>query len=225
MPMSTIAICICIFGIALLAVLFIVQVLNFNKTGAKKYCFTNFFPYELNSFRLYQKSSWIFPILSAVGLLAIIFPFILFAIVSKTAVSLSITIILAVLAFISAASFYVLTFIKLSNFKAHLAFDVIFVISTIVLNILMVLFFGSNHFLEFGINKSISIAITVIGIIIFVYLFALMLNPSFKHWAKLVKYDSDNYVRPKFSYLCMLEWGTFLGLILSLIPLFLAMFF
>ncbi len=212
-----------IFGFFLL---FFVEKNKFNVTGAKKYSFFRNFPFELNCFRRYSKGSYIFAIsLVALGIV-FIFPFLGFAIVSTGDFWRTISVYtLFGLVTLAMFSFIALSFIKLSNFKLHTACSTIFIISIFASIILMGLTFTNTIFVYFEIQTVVRYIILFVLLLMFGFVLFLMFNPTKKDWAKLVSYDGENYERPKYSYLCMLEWGGFLTLLSMLIPLYLAMFF
>lgn len=229
--MYTLAIILALLAIFGFGLLFGCEIYSFNKTGAKKYSFFRHFPYELNCFRKNSKYSWIYAISLVVACLLLIFPFFAFAFISGRELAtrggwtIAAGYILFGISIISAISFISICFTKLSNFKGHVISAVIFVISILCSYLMMLLYFGTDVFLRYEIRNEVRIVIFFICLIFIALLILLMFNPSFKNWAKLVKYEGDNYERPKFSYLCMLEWGAFLAFVLELVPLFLAMFF
>lgn len=229
--MKNLSIIIGVIAILGFIILFTFEVLKYNKTGAKKYNFLNSFPFELNCFRLNQKISWVFAVSLIVLSLSVVFPFLAFAIINtKNSIEAGIRHVISCyllffISLISVSSFVLLNFIKLSNYRWHIICDAIFITSTMCLDILMMLLLGTTSLLHLVIRNEIRVLIVIIGILILIFLAILMLNPTYKNWSKMMKYDADSYERPKYSYLCMLEWGVFLSLILLLVPLYLAMFF
>ena len=57
-----------------------------------------------------------------------------------------------------------------------------------------------------------------------IFMIVLICNPSYKSWAKLVKVDAQTYNRPKYNYLAILEWGSFIVHLVSYIPLIVSFF-
>ena len=222
-----------IFGVLALfgfILLFFVEVRQFNATGANRYSFVRNLPFELNCFRRHSKGSYVYAISLAVLGFVYIFPFLGFAIITSNSANHQFRAIftaytLFVLSVISIASFIALSFIKLSNFKLHITCSSIFIVSVFVSVILIGLTFSNYYFVYFQIQNVVRYIILIICLLLFGFILFLMFNPSRKDRAKLVKIDGENYQRPKYSYLCMLEWGGFLSLLLIYVPLYLGMFF
>jgi len=115
-----------------------------------------------------------------------------------------------------------LFFIKLSNYKLHIIFALIFYVLTILIYISVLFIFTNNNISNFNVgNKT---PIYVINIIMIIIMLILLLNPSYKKWNKMVKVDAQTYARPKYNYLATLEWGTLLSYFISFIPLIISLF-
>jgi hypothetical protein len=207
--------------------LFIIERIDFNKTGAKKYSFLRFFPFELNRFKRYQKSSYIYAIANVACGLFLTLPYLVFATQAENGSNLNANYILFAASLIPIISFIFLSFVKMTAYRFHIALDSSIAFGNILLLVLMVLFFGNNKIVDYGLKSRVQIAITVILLLLLLFQAFLIVNPSYKRWAEIEKYDatSDSYTRPKYSYLCILEWGSLLNYILMLSIIFLALYF
>ncbi len=194
----------------------------YQRNNSKVYNFFNNFMFELNNFRRYQKQSWIsLSVLVLIGLLYIS-PSIFFLLNGKG--SLVYQIMFIVMSTISVTSLLALFFIKLSNYKLHLAFDVVFAMSNLIFGVLSIIFLGSGESFGFIYNESSTkILIIVFGVIFAVLQAIIMLNPTYKTWDKMVKVDAT-YSRPKYCYLSILEWGSFIIFVLNFILPCIALF-
>lgn len=197
---------------------FLAMTIPFNKTGSDKYNFLRYFPFELNRFKRYQKSSYVFAILQFFASAVLITGAILFICVHhETAVFY----VLISSLIISIISFNCLTYIKLSNFKIHLVFASICSFSTVLTLVLEFLTLTSDRG---GIIISNPILNIIVIVLTLIFMMVLLANPSYKNWAKMVQVDAQTFNRPRFCYLAMLEWGTFLSILLSFLPLIIASF-
>jgi hypothetical protein len=198
------------------------EITSFNRTGANKFSFLRNYPYEANCFRKNQKSSWILVTTKILIVLLFIIPFV-FYVIYKGSADLAFNIILLVLALASLVTFFFLSFTKLSNLKLHLGLMVTFTMLVFLINIVELMFLGAKD--KMNINHNPQVAIVVVTIALFLFQCFLLLNPSYKTWDKMQKVGSDNYIRPKFCYLCILEWGSGLVFVLEYASLFIAFFF
>lgn len=209
-------------------ILFGFEISSFNKTGSKKYSFLRFFPYELNCFRRYQKSSNIYVAALVVLLLMLFYPYIIFSFYTNQNCALSSQIAsytLLVLSFISLVSFALLSFTKLTAYKFHLVLAIVFSLSIFASTVLMILFYGTNIFVNYTLTDNARIISIVVGAVALLFEAVLICNPTYKTWAKVVSFDSeDSNERPKFSYLCMLEWGSLIAYLINVINLFVITF-
>lgn len=213
---------------------------SFNSTGAKKFKFYTYIPFELNC-RLPVYSSSEFPSKfrsSLINITSVITKGIpnLFLVASMLCFALhvqftggNITAAYILFSIFTLANFFfvILTQLKLSYYSSHMLFTTLFVASTLLLLSLYIFFFTNDHY-YFGngvIKKEIQIANFVITLILIIYQFVLMLNKNYKSWFKMVKVDAETYNRPKYCYLAILEWGTLLNIFLAFIPIFILIFF
>ena len=204
----------------LITFLLINWIMIFNRTDSKKFSFFTFFPFELNPYRRQTKQGkFSLSLLSLLTLLMIV-PIILFAI-SFNYVSSYVMMSFFIIAF---CSFLALLFIKLSNYYKHLIFVSIFVTVEFTLLLLMFFYFSNKNY-GYSILTTKSIICIVLLIIQMIFEFILIFNPNYKNWAKMVKMDAEIFSRPKYCYLAMLEWGTFLNLILNYIPISIILLF
>lgn len=215
-----------LFGISLFVINAFLSRNEFNMTGSAKFSFRQYFPFELNPYRRNRSNSYIFPFLNIAGSLAILAASLMFVIESNTINgNIGPSIVFIVLVFIALVAFNALTFIKLSALKLHLAFVAIFLGATLLLNILYAFYFlNVNIKLIRDTKMVVRVIASIFALINVIILFVLMVNKNFKNWAKLVQLDAETYVRPKVSYLPVLEWGTFVVLLSSFIPLGIMMF-
>lgn len=201
-------------------ILFGYFIYKYNRTGSKKYNFLTYFPFELNGYRRHASSSFIDVSLMIVTYLLLIVPVVIFAIFSNLPSSY---IMLAVYIF-ALTIFACLFFTKLSAFKLHVSFACIFVCLE-VLYLLLSLTYYANENSAYVINDEVRIIITIFIILQIIFEIILIVNPSIKDWAKKVRIDAETFSRPKYNYLAMLEWGTFLNFLLNYIVLILVSFF
>lgn len=200
-------------------ILFGYSVIRYNRTGSKRFNFLTYFPFELNGYRRHSATSFIDVSLITVTYLLFIAPMIIFAIFSG---QISSYIMLAIYV-LAISLFFILFFTKLSTFKLHLILAISFVCLQILFLLLALTYFGADK--HYVINSNVRTIITVIIIIQLIFEFILILNPNIKDWAIKVKFDAEVFSRPKYNYLAMLEWGTFLNFVLNYIVLILASFF
>ena len=108
-----------------------------------------------------------------------------------------------------------------------MVFSTIFVSLILVIYSLYLFFFTSSSYVYINgvLSQKMQIAMFIILILLMIFEFVLMLNPTYKNWAKMVKVDAETFNRPKKCYLAILEWGTFLNLLLSYIPIFIILYF
>lgn len=210
-------------GVIVFIFSFLAMTLSFNKTGSGKYSFLSFFPYELNQFKRNSKRSWIYETLIIFASLLLGFSLIFYLLhVHFEIKDIYQLYILMIVMFIALLSFNLLFFIKLSAYKLHLVFAIIFAFSTLLSVVLELLLLGRNDVL--GLNMSTPIINIIISVIAIVFMIVLICNPAYKSWAKLVKVDAQTYNRPKFNYLAILEWGAFIVHLVSYIPLIVSLF-
>ena len=69
-----------------------------------------------------------------------------------------------------------------------------------------------------------SILSLILGIVFVIVELALMLNPSYKRWFKMMSVNNDAQSRPKYCYLSVLEFGSLLVYVSSFILLTIACF-
>jgi hypothetical protein len=212
------------FVLAIIAIILYLsyEINAFNRTGANKYSFLRNYPYEANCFRKNQKSSWVLVTTKILMLLLLIIPFV-FYVISKGQQDLAFNIVLLVVATAAVVVFFFLSFTKLSNLKLHLGLMVSFTMLVFLINILELMFLGAKDKMNY--NRNPQVAIVIATVVLFLFQCFLLLNPSYKTWDKMQKVGSDNYIRPKFCYLCILEWGDGLVFLLEYVSLFIAFFF
>ena len=223
-------------GIAILleAIVLAFHISSFNSTGAKKFKFYTYIPFEL-SFRLPTFSSGEYKnnlvaflrkartwIIKGVPHLMLIMSMLSFALhVQFNGGDITAAYILFTVFTLANFFYVVLSQLKLSYYSSHMLFTTLFVASTLLLLSLYIFFFTNDHY-NFGngvLKKEIQIANFVISLILIVFEFVLMLNKNYKNWFKMVKVDAETYNRPKYCYLAILEWGTLLNLFLSFVPI------
>lgn len=222
-------------GIAILleAIVLAFHITSFNSTGAKKFKFYTYIPFEL-SFRLPTLSSGEYKnnfvaylrrirswIIKGIPNFMLVLSMLCFALyVQFNGGDITAAYILFTVFTLANFFFVVLTHLKLSYYSSHMLFTTLFVASTLLLLSLYIFFFTNDHY-NFGngiINKEVQITNFVISLILIVFEFGLMLNKNYKNRFKMVKVDAETYNRPKFCYLAILEWGTLLNLFLVFIP-------
>ena len=222
-------------GIAILleAIVLAFHITSFNSTGAKKFKFYTYIPFEL-SFRLPTLSSGEYKnnfvaylrrirtwIIKGIPNFMLVLSMLCFALyVQFNGGDITAAYILFTVFTLANFFFVVLTHLKLSYYSSHMLFTTLFVASTLLLLSLYIFFFTNDHY-NFGngiINKEVQITNFVISLILIIFEFGLMLNKNYKNRFKMVKVDAETYNRPKFCYLAILEWGTLLNLFLAFIP-------
>ncbi|MBP5694307.1 MAG: hypothetical protein J6X03_02485 [Bacilli bacterium] len=209
-------------------ILWLNEIRGFNRTGSARFSFLTYLPYEINRFKRDQKSSYIYPFVQVAGSIFLAVPSYLFAImVQQNGGSIVPCYVFAGLLTLALIAYNFLTFIKLSAYKLHMVFVTIFVSLTLGLDALYLFFCTSNNYMFINgiMSQGMQIAIFVIMILLMIFEFVLMLNRSYKNWAKMVKVDAETFNRPKRCYLAILEWGTFLNLVLTYIPVFIILYF
>ena len=202
--------------------LFAYWIVQYNKTGSSQFAFTRYLPFELNRFRRSSKTrsldlGWI--ILSVVLFVA---PMIAFAIVQNQVSAY----FLMVFTVFQGIVFALLLFTKLSNYKGHLALVSIFVGLQLLISILEFFYFGNTKY-NYISSSHVELAYVNIAIIMIqmIFEFVLILNPTYKGWARMQQIGAETFNRPKYCYIAMLEWGTFLNMILNYIAVIIVTFF
>lgn len=220
-------ICIILFVVSILlyAIVFAGQYVSFMQTGDKKYNFLRYFPYELNQFKLRNKKTYVFLIIEIFAALCFIASSLFAAMyftnklnVPTSAYSMFVASALTIITFI------ILRFVKLTAYKSHLIFVTLNVAFNL-LNLMLYYLFFSNSKFPYVTTTSVRIVVIVLILVLVVFEFVLMLNKTYKNWAKMVKMEAELTSRPKYCYLPMLEWGGFLVYVLSYVPLFVVLFF
>lgn len=214
-------------GILLFGVVYVLEYLNFAKTGNGKYNFLRYFPFELNCFKRNQKVSYFYALASLFAAIFFSASFLSFAFaVTNNGGATIVAYIMFAISLITGFIFYFLTFIKLSNYTMHLIFAVILLCLNL-LQLLLELFFlpNSNYFFINVANQGTQISLFVIVFLMLIFEAVLMFNPAYKRWNKMVKVDAETFNRPRFNYLAMLEWGNFLVYILTALPIGITFFF
>ncbi len=196
---------------------FLSMFLPFRKTGSKKYNPLKYLPFELNPYKRYLKSSYIYVGLEILGSVLIASGLISYLLIYSERVVFYFIVILLI---ISLISFNFLMFIKMSNVRLHLSFAIITAFVTLLTSFLEFLFLSNNNTI---IYSSIKLNIVFICINIILMLFFLF-NPTYKTWYKMTRFDNQTVARPKYNYLAMLEWGSFLVTLLNIIPLIISLF-
>lgn len=212
-----------IVAIVIMTMFITISSFLYERNNSKKYNFLNNFMFEINNFRRYNKQSW----LSLTGLILVmllfIAPSIFFVLYGKG--SLIYQIVLIVFSTISSVSMFALFFIKLSNYKLHIAFNSVFAISNLISIVLSTFFLGNGEVYGFIYSSQFSSTLIIVLGIIFIILEALlMLNPTYKNWDRMIKVDASIYARPKYCYLSILEWGSVIIYLLSLTLPLIALF-
>lgn len=194
--------------------------LTFNKTGSGKYSLFSFFPYELNPFRRHSKITYLYIILLVCGSISLALMLGCYCYLNSSSYVLW---FIAILIFVGLVSFDILFFIKLSDYKLHVIFAVIFYATTF-LSVILELLFLSKSDNKLGLIISTPIINGVITVVAIIILLVIALNPSYKTWSKMVKIDAQTYNRPKNNYLAILEWGTLIVHFLTYLPLIVSLF-
>lgn len=197
----------------LYGVLFGIWIMRFNRTGSKKFNFLSFFPFELNGFRRNAATRFLDIALLGLGAVCSIVPITIFAINEGFASSY----ILMGVYYLMVVCFLILLFTKLSNYRPHVLFAVIFGCLEFLFLALCITFFSITNpeYNGYFTNTVVSYVVLAIALVQFVFQIVLFFNPSRKGWAKMVKIDAETFARPKYNYMAGLEWGTFLNLILN----------
>ncbi len=217
-----------LLGILCFATLLFFEIKAFNRTGSAKFNFLTYLPYELNRFKRDQKYSYLYPAVQVTGSVFLAIPSFVFAImVEQNGGSVIPCFVFAGVISLALITFNIVSFIKLSAFKLHMVFSTIFVTLTLALNALYMFFFTSDSFVfvKGAPSQNLQIVMFIILIIIMIFEFFLMINPTYKNWARMVKVDAETFNRPKKCYLAILEWGTLLNLFLSYVPILLIIYF
>lgn len=187
----------------------------YNKTGSNHFSFFRTFPFEMNQFRRNKKSSSINIVVKIIISLLGATAGLMFVLYSRTSTNILVSAyILFFIDIIAIVAFNILTFIKLSNYKLHLIFLSIFISTTTLLDVLIIMFIGITNLFDYGLEVGPQTTILVLAILFLVFESVLVLNPSYKTWDRMVKLDAETYNRPKFCYLAILEWGSLINLIL-----------
>ena len=196
---------------------FLSMSLPFRKTGSKTYNIFKYLPFELNPFKRYLKSSYIYVGLEILGSVLIASGLISYLLIYSDRTVFYFIIIFLILSLIS---FNCLMFIKMSNVKLHLSFAIITAFSTLLTSFLEFLFLSNYDYIIYNLItlNTILICINIILMIIIIF------NPTYKKWYKMQKFDNQTVARPKYNYLAMLEWGSFLVILLNIIPLIISLF-
>lgn len=220
----SIQICFIIFlivGLLFIAGTLFTQITSFNRTGAKKFKFYTYLPFELTTYNgnIIQKTMTI--IVKNFGEISLSIAMLMFALYAQqNGGDMMAAYILFAVYTLSMFSFCILKELKLSRYTAHMFATTFYVACTILLLSLYIFFFTNDRY-NFGngiINKGVQIANFVCTIVLLIFEFVLMLNKYYKNWFKMVKVDAETYNRPKYCYLAIVEWGTYLNLILSFLP-------
>lgn len=209
-----------IFAFICVGCLFSYLVVKYNRTGSKKFNFLTYFPFELNSYRRYSSTKYIDISFMIITIILSLSPIVIFAFYYNLATSY---ILLAVFT-LEIITFGILFFTKLSNYKLHIGLAIAFTCLQIVFSLLSFTFFTDSQFGYVLSDKAI-IFIIIIVILQLIFEFILLLNPTYKDWYKKFKFDAETFSRPKYNYLAMLEWGTFLNLCINYIVILIVNFF
>ncbi len=205
-----------ILGIIIIILTLVGMYISFNKTG-NKFNFFTYLPFELNPFRRYLKKSYIYLISMILGSLFLLSSLV-FYFLKFNDKFIFITFLITI--FISILSFNILMFVKLSNTKIHLIFALINAFSVLLTSLLEFMLLGANDIIIYNL-KTMNIVITIINLILCLIL---IFNPSYKKWVKMLQVDSKTVSRVKFNYIAILEWGSFIIMILNYIPLIISFF-
>ena len=209
--------------VVFLFVFIIVSINNYNKGGVKKYNLFSNFLYELNGFRRYNKLSYTYFGALILLLVLMIMPYFVFFLKGRG--DLAYRILILVFSIVSSSSIFALFFVKMSQYKLHLAFDCLLASSNVCLLLVHALFIGLGDRAGFIFsNKTFSILSLILGIVFVIVELALMLNPSYKKWFKMMSVNNDAQSRPKYCYLSVLEFGSLLVYVSSFILLTIAYF-
>lgn len=205
----------------------IFEVTKFNKTHNEKFTFFAYFPFEINTFKRSSPQTLLSPVFYTLGAFGLSFCAFLFAFATQQSQgSVTAAYIIFVANVLVALSFLVLRFVKLSNYKMHITFASINVALNLLIDFLYLFFFtNSNIVFIHSPSKGVEIACFIIILSMLIFLFAMLLNPSYRQWFKMVKVDAETFSRPKKNYLVMIEWGSLLHYLISFIPLSIVAFF
>ncbi len=206
-----------ILGAIILIGDFLSMTLPFRKTGSKVYNIFKYLPFELNPYKRYLKSSYIYVGLEILGSVLIVSGLALYLLIYSQRIVLYFIVLFLI---ISLVSFNFLMFIKMSNVKLHLSFAIITAFSTSLTSFLEFLFLSNYDTVIYN-NLTLNIVIIWINIVL---MLVIIFNPTYKKWYKMSKFDNQTIARPKYNYLAMLEWGSFLVILLNIIPLIISLF-
>ena len=225
MDLRILCVILLIVGIILYAVVFVGQYVSFMQTGDKKYSFLRYFPYELNQFKLKNKNTYLFLAIECMAAFCLITSSLFAAIYfDKNLNNVYNSYIMFVASSLAMITFVILRFVKLTAFKTHLIFVTLNVVFNLLTLMLYYIFFTNPNYAYVS-NASIRITLIILILLIIAFEFVLMLNKTYLNWAKMVKMNAELVSRPKFCYLPMLEWGTFIVYLASFIPLIIVLFF
>lgn len=176
-------------GIAILleTIVLAFHITSFNSTGAKKFKFYTYIPFEL-SFRLPTLSSGEYKnnfvaylrrirswIIKGIPNFILVLSMLCFALyVQFNGGDITAAYILFTVFTLANFFFVVLTHLKLSYYSSHMLFTTLFVASTLLLLSLYIFFFTNDHY-NFGngiINKEVQITNFVISLILIIFEFA-----------------------------------------------------
>jgi|GEM_PF-2121954 hypothetical protein len=210
-------------GIIIIGFSFAIESVLYSQTGSKRFNFLHNFPYELNSFKVDNKKSYLLLITELIGFISLAFSSLAFAMYYQNTNPTSAYIMFAV-NLASCITFFILRFVKLTNYRGHLLTTSIYVVINLLL-LLLYYFFFTNADYGYVFTTGVKVAEIIILLVLIIFEFFLMLNPSYKNWYKMVKIEAEVYSRPKYCYLTILEWGNLLIYALSFIPLIIVIFF
>lgn len=214
-----------IFALACVVVFVIFVIASFFQYGknGKQYNFFNNFLYELNGFRRYNKKSYIYLATLILLLILLICPYVIFFMVEGHSIIYKSLIL--VFSIVSSASIFALFFIKLTNYRLHIAFDALLGSSNMILFLIHAIFLSSTSMGGFIFSsKAIYVLIVVLCIVFIVAELLLIVNPSYKKRDKMIKLDNAGYSRPRICYLSILEFGSIIVYFASFIILAISLF-
>lgn len=196
---------------------FLFMTLSYNKTGSGKYNFFSRFPYELNQFKRHNKITAIYVTMMILASLLLLFGLVFYLLYYYNH---SILYFICAVIFVAIIAFNLLFFTKLSAYKLHLVLALIFYFSTLLTLVTELFCLTSNNVVVIS-NPVLNIIVIIITLL---FMLIILINPTYKTWNKMVKVDAQTYNRPKYNYLAMLEWGSFLGFIISFFPLIVSLY-
>lgn len=210
-----------VFAIIIFIITLLLESKKYSQSGFLKYSLLRNFPYELNPFKAYQKSSYVFLALKLFSSFLFISSFLLFSITYNYLTSY----ILFTLFTLAIIVFNILTFFKLNDYKKHLIVVIIHVaINLILLALTLYYFVDSSYWYATKIGVRIFEAIYIVILVIFECF--LLFNNSYKDWFRKIDFDNTSSAEnKKISYLPTLEWGNFLITLLIFIAYIVIMFF